>query len=487
MPSAKENHSDQSEFSCSSSHKWSSFCNATTSQNVIHLMRWSGLTLFGRSLRLAAQRRAVPPAASAAKVASARASPATSKVHSPDNHGGKIRGINKSKWRKVNFRSMHRSDFVAFLILEKVNVCRLFLGMCCFPEVFEDCACLIIFAHGCISAWQSLGTETCWWGDGEGAQVSLRTLADRVLDQEVWIPDEEERTILLRAIQRLKQKVASESISERQKQFQNFASQAASQIRPRDKSQPIPTRPSNIETNLAEYRLAKGDEVESPPSPRRRGILRASAMCPPAINISDATQLPIHSTTAAAAFGGFSFPPDSDSSPTSPTTLAPGKLPLRLPVKPRASTVSIDHAEEVLEFPGVADKFSLQSNDVEVSSKLNLTDVWMFLQYCPVVFFSQLRFDENQSLRKASKSSSISESSSTAAPIISARSSVARSSVFLRSPRHSLANVFRWKRSEVEQMISNCQSMLSLLCFLCFYIIWMAFAVWWICYVCTNS
>ena len=29
-----------------------------------------------------------------------------------------------------------------------------------------------------------------------------------------------------------------------------------------------------------------------------------------------------------------------------------------------------------------------------------------------------------------------------------ARSSVARSSVFLKSPRHSLANMFRWKRSE---------------------------------------
>lgn len=265
-----------------------------------------------------------------------------------------------------------------------------------------------------------------------GDAPRLGSLAQRVLEESRWIPDEEERAILVRAIQRLRQKVASESVAERQKQFQKLASQAALQIKPRGEAatppvverrsqgrpaaaEQSPFRPSNVETNLAEYRLRKGEEVESPPSPRRRGILRTSSITPPAINVSEVTeamtQLPIHSTTAAAAFGRFHFKgadagDSTPTSPSSPSSPIAKKAPLRLPVKQRASAVSIADEEDVIE--------------------------------C-----------DPSMPRKLSKSSSISESSTTAVSPRPSSSTVARSSVFLKSPRHSLGNLLRWKRSEV--------------------------------------
>lgn len=255
-----------------------------------------------------------------------------------------------------------------------------------------------------------------FWGPSE--EYSFGSLARRALEEEAeWIPDEEETEILVRAINRLRQRLSVDSMSEQQKRLERLA-EKSSNSGPRASSQldmkpvqPLHTRCSNP-LIVAEYQIAKGvGEEESPPSPRRRGILRASSITP-VIPGTDFTQLPMNSTTASAAFGGFSFAegesPDSKTSSSPASPRSPRSQPLRLPMnlKPRMSTVSIADEEELVEFD-------------ENGSRSSLTP---------------------------RKSASLSESSTTA--LETARSSVARSSVFLKSPRHSLANMFRWKRSE---------------------------------------
>eukprot|EP00913_Durusdinium_trenchii_P032366 g30306.t1 len=257
-----------------------------------------------------------------------------------------------------------------------------------------------------------------------GDAPRLGSLAQRVLEESRWIPDEEERAILVRAIQRLRQKVASESVAERQKQFQKLASQAALQIKPRGEAatppvverrsqgrpaaaEQSPFRPSNVETNLAEYsgsryRLRKGEEVESPPSPRRRGILRTSSITPPAINVSEVTeamtQLPIHSTTAAAAFGRFHFKgadagDSTPTSPSSPSSPIAKKAPLRLPVKQRASAVSIADEEDVTEAPELRPE-KPEETDVSLTSNVRGLQVQMER-------LEEVQSDLLQQLRKA--------------------------------------------------------------------------------------
>lgn len=253
---------------------------------------------------------------------------------------------------------------------------------------------------------------------------SLGSLARRALEEAPWIPDEEEKVILVRAIKRLRHRLASESMSSR-KQLERLekaevspADNAVSQAHlseAKSKAPPLHARCSNPMI-VAEYQIAKGEELETPPghTQRRRGILRTSSSLPTTgTNVPDLTQLPLNSTTAAAAFRGFSFPegdsPDSkrSSSPASPRS---PRNPLRLPgnLKPRMSMVSI------------ADEDEEELVEIDEGSRTPPTP---------------------------RKSESLSESSTTA--LETARSSVARSSVFLKSPRHSLANMFRWKRSEV--------------------------------------
>lgn len=230
---------------------------------------------------------------------------------------------------------------------------------------------------------------------------SFGSLARRALQETAWVPDEEEKEILIRAIKRLRQRLSADLFSERQQRLERLANRA--EAKPA-KAQPLHVRCSNP-LIVADYSIAKDELEESPPSPRRRGILRASAMVS-----ADLSEFPMNSTTASAAFSGFAFPsgnsPDSktSSSPASPTS---PRNPLRLPgnIKQRMSMVSIADEDELVEID-----------------------------------------DGSQSLGTPRKSTSLSESSTTA--VETARSSVARSSVFLKSPRHSLANLFRWKNSE---------------------------------------
>ncbi|CAL1148586.1 unnamed protein product [Cladocopium goreaui] len=254
---------------------------------------------------------------------------------------------------------------------------------------------------------------------------SLGSLARRALEEAPWIPDEEEKVILVRAIKRLRQRLAIESLSSQQKQLErlekaevspadNAVSQAHNSLEAKSEAPPLHARCSNPMI-VAEYQIAKGEELETPPAhtQRRRGILRTSSSLPATgTNVPDLTQLPMNSTTAAAAFRGFSFPKEGES-PDSKTSSSPAsprspRNPLRLPgnLKPRMSMVSIADEEELVE--------------IDEGSRTPPTP---------------------------RKSTSLSESSTTA--LETARSSVARSSVFLKSPRHSLANMFRWKRSEV--------------------------------------
>lgn len=254
---------------------------------------------------------------------------------------------------------------------------------------------------------------------------SLGSLARRALEKAPWIPDEEEKVILVRAIKRLRQRLAIESLSSQQKQLErlekaevspadNAVSQAHNSLEAKSEAPPLHARCSNPMI-VAEYQIAKGEELETPPAhtQRRRGILRTSSSLPATgTNVPDLTQLPMNSTTAAAAFRGFSFPKEGES-PDSKTSSSPAsprspRNPLRLPgnLKPRMSMVSIADEEELVE--------------IDEGSRTPPTP---------------------------RKSTSLSESSTTA--LETARSSVARSSVFLKSPRHSLANMFRWKRSEV--------------------------------------
>ena len=271
-----------------------------------------------------------------------------------------------------------------------------------------------------------------FWGSSE--EYSFGFLARRALEEEAeWIPDEEETQILVRAINRLRQRLSVDSMSEQQKRLERLAAKssnsgarASTQLEVKA-VQPLHTRCSNP-LIVAEYQIAKGvGEEESPPSPRRRGILRASSINAAVIPGTDFTQLPMNSTTASAAFGGFSFAegesPDSktSSSPASPRSPEKPGQPLRLPMnlKPRMSTVSIADEEELVEFD-------------ENASRPSLTP----------------------------RKSTLSESSTTA--LETARSSsVARSSVFLKSPRHSLANMFRWKRSEAGHHKGNTWELLG--------------------------
>lgn len=251
---------------------------------------------------------------------------------------------------------------------------------------------------------------------------SLGSLARRALEEAPWIPDEEEKVILVRAIKRLRERLAVESLAS-QKQLERLEK---AEVSPADKAvsqahnslatspPPLHARCSNPMI-VAEYQIAKGEELENQPAhtQRRRGILRTSSSLPgTGTNVPDLTQLPMNSTTAAAAFRGFSFPKEGES-PTSKTSSSPAsprspRNPLRLPgnLKPRMSMVSIADEEELVE--------------IDEGSRTPPTP---------------------------RKSTSLSESSTTA--LETARSSVARSSVFLKSPRHSLDNMYRWKRSEV--------------------------------------
>eukprot|EP00439_Symbiodinium_sp_Y106_P023560 s599_g2.t2 len=252
----------------------------------------------------------------------------------------------------------------------------------------------------------------------------LVKLARRAVRDEVseWVPDEEEKAIIARAVKRLQARLAAKE-PERAK-----LSRVQVELSRREAAKA--PRASLMENrNRAEYQLSQpeGSQPSSPISGRRKGILRTTSFTtPPQITVSEAVDLPITSTTAVSAFAGYTFPREPEGGPspvttprdsTSPQATPRAQMLPRLPLKPRSSAVSIAETEELLEFP--------ESSPATMA------------------------------LTKTSMSQ-VSESTATGVSI-SRRSSTAASASAKthRSPRQSLANIFRFKDSQIPMNLSR--------------------------------
>ncbi|CAE7894216.1 unnamed protein product, partial [Symbiodinium sp. KB8] len=239
-----------------------------------------------------------------------------------------------------------------------------------------------------------------------------------------WVPDEEEKAIIARAVKRLQERLAGAVEPERAK-----LSRVQVELNRRQAAKP--PRASLMENrNRAEYQLSQpeGSQPSSPITGRRKGILRTTSFTtPPQITVSEAVDLPITSTTAVSAFAGYTFPREPEGGGPSPVTTprnstSPQATPRaqmlpRLPLKPRSSAVSIAETEELLEFPESSPAtMALTKTSVSQVSESTATGV------------------------------SISRRSSTAA---------SASAKTHRSPRQSLANIFRFKDSQIPMNLSR--------------------------------